>query len=382
MRPRFIPALFAAACGISGLATGLDEAFSNEAYRAGSYGAAYAEAMDWPDASLAGYGDPSCCPEDYDEVPSDEVPDLERAQLEPEQFGGLGTELLSVNQAQMGYIDNPIVGNQFRFRVDAAYDNFRPDRAEFFYAKCGIFRTAGVGQGFDPRAVGPPLLEQAVDYQELLSYFEFAPFRRLSGFFELPVRFIDPVVNENHRGVGDLIVGFKYALIDDPDLALTFQFKTYTPTGNPFLGLGTNNVNLEPGFLLWRRLSSRTSFQGELRHWIPIDGTDFAGNVIRYGMGLSHDLYRTCGHCCSCGDCCRGLRIAGVGEIVGWTVFNGRATNPLGTIEDAGGDTIVNFKLGGRVTAGRHSIYAGYGHALTGDTWYRDIVRFEYRQVF
>jgi hypothetical protein len=29
-----------------------------------------------------------------------------------------------------------------------------------------------------------------------------------------------------------------------------------------------------------------------------------------------------------------------------------------------------------------HSIYVGFGHHLTDDAWYEDIVRFEYRRGF
>jgi hypothetical protein len=29
-----------------------------------------------------------------------------------------------------------------------------------------------------------------------------------------------------------------------------------------------------------------------------------------------------------------------------------------------------------------HSVYAGYGFAVTGDEWYREIVRIEYRMNF
>ena len=57
---------------------------------------------------------------------------------------------------------------------------------------------------------------------------------------------------------------------------------------------------------------------------------------------------------------------------------------------DADGDTIVNFKIGLRLgfdhdglsLGDRSSLYAGYGRALTGDVWYEDVFRFEYRVAF
>ncbi len=298
--------------------------------------------------------------------------------LGPEQFAATGMDTISIQDAVGGYMDSPIVGNQFRFRVDAAYDNFVPDRAEFFYAKCGCFATLPRQDPlFDPRAVGPPLPEEAVDYQDLSTYLEFAPFQRLSFFVEAPVRFIDPVVNANEAGIADVNTGFKYALISRPGRYLTFQMRAYAPSGNPFDGLGTNNVNLEPGFLALRRFGDRLWLQGEVRHWIPIEGTDFAGNVLRYGMGFGFDLYRSCNSCCGC----RGLRITPVTEVVGWSVMGGKKLE-RGQVFDAEGDTIVNVKVGTRVTWGRNSIYGGYGHAVTHDTWYRDIARLEYRWAF
>ena len=49
----------------------------------------------------------------------------------------------------------------------------------------------------------------------------------------------------------------------------------------------------------------------------------------------------------------------------------------------ASGDTIVNLKAGVRVgNYSGHSLYVGYGRALTGDVWYDEILRIEYRKMF
>ena len=68
-------------------------------------------------------------------------------------------------------------------------------------------------------------------------------------------------------------------------------------------------------------------------------------------------------------------------ELVGWRVLNGFQTAAIG---DAGGQNIVNLKIGGRVIVdGRNSFYAGYGHALTSKAgWYDDILRLEFRVSF
>jgi hypothetical protein len=269
-----------------------------------------------------------------------------------------------VVDSTVGYIDSALLGNQFRLRFDAAYDDTRPTRAEFFYPKGG--------------ATGPglPSPETKVDYQELSNYLELHALPRLSVFIETPVRFIDPEINANHYGFGDLNAGFKYAFFEDRDTVATFQFRTYVPTGGAREGLGTDHVSLEPALLFFHRLAPCWTLEGEFRHWIPIGGTDFAGNIIRYGAGLSYGQRRA-----------DSWWLSPVVEIVGWTVLDGKelASIAPGTfaVESARGDTIVNAKAGFRLGLGdRAEFYTGYGYALTHDTWYRDIWRFEFRFFF
>jgi hypothetical protein len=266
-----------------------------------------------------------------------------------------------------GYIDYAVVGNFFRFRFDAAYNSPTPDRAEFIYRQYDLTNP-----------LGP---ERRLDFQDFSPYLELAWNERLSFFVETPFRLVDPEVNPNTSGFSDLMAGFKYALIAAPDEFLTFQLKVYAPTGDADRLLGTGHTSVEPGILYFRRWSDRLSLYGEIRDWIPIGGTqandrDFAGNVLRYGMGFGYDLlnpYYTGHH----------QRLMAVTEVVGWTVLGGQVTNPV-TFEPEGasGDTIVNAKFGMRYCLNQHSFYAGYGRALTGDVWYQDIMRLEYRLAF
>ena len=266
------------------------------------------------------------------------------------------------------YIDCAIPRTTFRLRFDAAYDDTRPDRAEFFYAKCGCFRSAGL----DPHAPGPPLPETKVDYQDILGYVEYAPSERFSVFAEVPWRFINPEQNENTNGIADINVGLKAALVRDRDQVLSAQIKAYIPSGDAFHGLGTDHYSVEPGALYFRRLTERAMLNAELRYWISTGGTDFSGSVLRYGVGLGYDLAQGCN-----------WKLTPVAEFVGWTVLSGKEATFTGQTFDASGDTIVNAKLGARFFFGEHSsIAASYGHALTGTTWYKDIVRLEYRWQF
>lgn len=277
---------------------------------------------------------------------------------------------LLVSDTSVGYIDPAVPFSHVRFRFDAAYGADFPDRAEFFY---------GTWAAATPGAPGPPLRERNVDYQDLVAYVEYAPRENFSVFADFPVRFLNPEINDNTGGIADMTAGVKWAVAHDACSVTTLQLKTYIPTGDADRGLGTDHVSLEPGLLLLRRLSERFILEAEIRDWIPIDGTDgFAGNVLRYGAGLSF-LARQ--------SCCFSARP--VVEAVGWTVLNGRKTHVDGIFE-AEGDTIVNLKAGVRFNfgSGNHlyapgrSLYVGYGRALTGDVWYGDILRVELRLVY
>lgn len=282
---------------------------------------------------------------------------------------------ISTSSSNVGYIDSAIPMTQIRFRYDSAYNNPSPDRNQFFYAEDG---PGGLRN------------ETSVDYQDIRTFIEFAPSCRFSIFAEIPVRFLNPEQNANTAGLGDLDAGIKFAVRSCPDDYLTLQFRTYVPTGDAVQrGLGTSNVNLEPGVLFFRRLSDRLATEGELKVWIPISnnnvrtgpftGQDFSGEVVRYGIGAGYDIFQQYG-CCDC--CTPDSRLTGVVELVGWTILDGFGTFAVGPPQDVSGDTMVNVKLGLRYTSDNKSFYAGYGRALTGDVWYTDIFRAEFRLTF
>lgn len=274
-----------------------------------------------------------------------------------------GTRRPIVSDSRVGYIDPAIPGSLFRLRYDTAYDFRRAARAEFFYARSG------------PAGPGLPRPEPSVDYQDVTAYLEVAAGERFSGFVELPGRFLNPQVNDNTAGLGDVSAGFKFAFIADEDRIATFQLRSYAPSGDAERGLGTRHVSLEPALLFYQRLDERCGLEGELRWWIPIEGTSFAGDIIRYGLGLHYDLLRR-----------DELVISPVAELVGWTVLGGKesAVRPGGPplIEDAAGDTILNVKVGLRLKFGAGDIYTGYGRPLTGDRWYENVFRVEFRLLF
>ncbi len=275
-----------------------------------------------------------------------------------------GTTGPTVRDSNVGYLDSALIGDQFRFRYDTSYDLNRPSRAEFFWPRGG------------PSGPGPARPETSVDYQDLSAYLEKQVADRLSAFVEVPVRFLNPEVNANASGLADMNAGLKFAFWQQEDLVATFQLRGYFPTGDAAQGLGNNHYSIEPALLVDKRLNEKLSIDGELRYWVPLDGTDFAGSIVRYGLGVSYDAYQTCN-----------LKIVPVTELVGWTVLAGRETVPLdfgGTAEEsASGDTIVNAKVGCHVKVKAWGdVYFGYGRALTGDHFYQNTYRLEFRLFY
>lgn len=278
-----------------------------------------------------------------------------------------------------GYIENAAPVTMFRLRFDAGYGSNRPDRAEYFYAKCGCFRMLTPPQ-LD--AHGPPLPgETGVDYQELTSTLEYAFDPRFSAFVNVPVRWLNPDVNPNAAGLSDLSFGTKYAFIYTQRNIVSFWLRAIAPSGRTTSGLGTGNWWIEPGLLFLTQLTQRWQVFGELRDQIPLaPRSDFTGNVLRYGLGTSYMI--------PCG--CWGY-VAPVVETVGWTVLSGKELADLG-VNSSAGVTIVNAKFGVRIGFGktetgqpyptRSDLYLGYGRALTGPVWYKDLLRLEYRFFF
>jgi Putative MetA-pathway of phenol degradation len=300
-----------------------------------------------------------------------------------------------IEGSMVGYIDNAIVGSQIRIRFDAAFDDNSPDRAEFFYAKCSCYRGLPPGP-VDPNAPGPgPGIPSALNFQQVYFNVEYAPVRRFSLFTEVPVRWIQPqgfvqtpfnfAPFGNQAGLSDVQAGFKFAMLASYNHYLTFQFRTYFPSGDSSKGLGTNHYSIEPSVLYYQKLTDRMSVEAQLGDWHPIGGSagipitsseGFAGDIFTYGIGPSYQLYRG-----------ERVRVTPVIEMFGWRVLSGFQTQPGGPVMQAGTEmsetNIVNIKAGVRTSIGPHnSFYIGFGQAVTHDLWYKHLVRLEYRYSF
>ena len=312
----------------------------------------------------------------------------------------LDSQRPKIEGSMIGYIENAIVGSQVRIRFDGAFNTAFPDRAEFIYAKCACYRNlasqAGVIQGaFDPNAPGPgPGIATNLNFQQLYINVEYALHSRFSLFSEVPFRWLQPQEFEpipslapftNQAGIGDVRAGFKLALLGSADHYLTFQFKSYFPSGDASKGMGTNHFSIEPALLYYQRLSNRAALELQIGDTHPIRGSagvptagsdQFAGDVFFYGIGPSYVIYSG-----------ERVRFAPVVELVGWGVLGGFQTHfgglVIGAADDASGTNIVNIKVGACTSIGAHnSFYVGYGRALTNAAWYKDLVRVEYRYSF
>jgi hypothetical protein len=295
-------------------------------------------------------------------------------------FAGLGTGAGVGSRAALdpgNYIDFAVPQTQIRFRFDALYDTNRPNRGEYYYAKPGFFRSSGI----DPSAGGPPLPETNIDStQELYTYVEYATSERFSLFLDVPFRFINPEVNSNEAGLGDISGGFKFAFISQDDRTVSAQLRLWADTGDARRGLGNDHYTVEASVLFNQQVSDQTYLFGKVCDWIPLDGTDFAGNVILYGLGVNYVLAESCS-----------LRVVPTAEMLGWTFLSGKEFVPGTGVQDASGDTIINAHVGVRFGFGdrgeggllNQSEFAiSYGRALTGEFIYKDILRAEIRFPF
>jgi hypothetical protein len=299
--------------------------------------------------------------------------------------------------SMVGYIDNGLVESRVRVRFDAGFHNDRPDRAEFFYAKCGCYKglAQAIPPAFDPNAPGPgPAVPTTVDFQQLYLDAEYAATSRISVFGEIPLRWIQPQAFQpippfaawsSQGGLGDIRAGVKLGIVSSPTSAITVQVRGYFPSGSASKGLGTDHGAIEPALLFHQQFSDRGALEGQIGGWYPTGGSagvptvssdKFSGDVFYYGIGPSYEVYRS-----------NAVRLAPVVELVGWNVRGGFLTLPGGPVsgaaDNASGTNIVNLKFGARVVMrDASSLYVGYGRALTDAVWYKDIVRIEYRYSF
>jgi hypothetical protein len=266
-------------------------------------------------------------------------------------------------ESSVSFIDSAIPMTQVKLLVDCNYGDRVPTRDAYLFPKSGL-----------PGSPGWQTPETNVDWQRLVSYIEIAYQSMFSGFVELPTVWVNPEVNPNDWGMGDIQAGLKAALLNAPGMTASVEVRGTIPTrSGP--GLSTGHYSVEPGLLLYLCPMEMLTLEGELRYWFPINGTDFAGQLARYGLGITvgQRSYQS-------------IWCTPVIEVIGWTATGGKemVQMPEGFfVRDASGDTIVNGMAGLRFGFGDMAdIYGGYGHSFTGAAWQRELWRVEFRVRF
>lgn len=273
-------------------------------------------------------------------------------------------ETIAISESNVGILDPAPTWSIMRLRVDLGYHNIRPTRSEFFLPKSGL-----------PGGRGLARPETGVSYLDVRSYGEYAVLPFLSSFAEVPYRLLNPEMNPNRRGLGDTNFGIKLCTWSDENVIVTFMFRVWNPTAGDG-GLGTAHWTVEPGLIASWRFLPQFLLEGEVNYYAPLGGTDFAGDVLRYGVGLSWGQRNP--------DNWWALPVA---EGVGWSVLGGKemiASAPDAyVVRDAKGETIANGYLGLRFGYGSHiDSYVGYGRCFTGNGWFRDFARVELRLIY
>lgn len=254
--------------------------------------------------------------------------------------------------------------NFMMVRWDSGFGLRTPDRAEYFFSK--------PGKGPDNGVVNPI---NSIDYQDLRFITESGT-DIMSVQTEIPVRFIEPDSGPSNSGLGDMRVTTKTRLVNGKKWQVTQIFGSYFNTGKSTKGVGTGHISLEPGVLARYELRPDTYIHGEVRYWIPIAGDPgFAGNVLRYGVGISHVFYET-----------NNFAIIPDLEMVNFDFLGGSKTLNGISISSAG-ETSVNLVTGVRFVFGpkgdlglfEFGISNRYG---TGDIFVQDLVRLDFKFNF
>jgi hypothetical protein len=193
-----------------------------------------------------------------------------------------------------------------RLRWDSGSDLRTPERAEFFWAKPGVLGGRG-----------PKNIETRVDYDELSLYQEVSA-GNISLFVNAPYRAVDPDNNPGHSNFGDIDLGTKTLLLDCDLMQLSFQFRTYIPSGISRNGLGTGHTSLEPSMLASIKLMQDTYLQTQVAYWIPIGGDQtYEGATWWYGASLNRQWFK------------RGpFTLISTAEFNGWTFTDGAVAIP------------------------------------------------------
>jgi hypothetical protein len=160
-----------------------------------------------------------------------------------------------------------------RIRYDNLEDMTKPDRNQFW-----IQNSAPTNKNNSAKPIIPKLrLQEVYLYQEVAA-------GSGSFFVEIPYRQINPNFSPSQSGFSDINFGIKSMFYDRELLQLSFQFRTYTPSGNAINNLGTGHFALDPSIMGSLKLGPDTFAQGQFGNWIPLAGNPMLAGGIFYGL--------------------------------------------------------------------------------------------------
>jgi hypothetical protein len=268
------------------------------------------------------------------------------------------------------FVDQVRPMTQLMVRVDGGWDVRNPDKAELFWARANQKGPRFPGKvAAGANAPG----EHRLDYTDGAIYMEGAV-DRFGLFVETHFRDVSPVVYPSASGFGDMVLGTKSLLLDCELIQLTFQFRTFLPTGDFTHGLGTGHVSLDPSLIAALKVSPISYLQGQLGYRLPIGGTGgFDGSLFYAGLSYNHLLWN-CGH---------DLELIGTLETDYYSITNGRFTDLFTGVALPADADIVNAGAGLRFIICRKIDFGvGASFALTNDRLAGHLVRAEFRWRF
>jgi hypothetical protein len=159
-----------------------------------------------------------------------------------------------------------------RFRYDNLENMIKPDRNQFWImSDASQLKSAKIITNPQMR------LQQVYLYQEVAA-------GSGSFFVEIPYRQINPNFMQSQSGFSDINFGIKSLFYDHELLQMSFQFRTYTPSGNAMNNLGTGHFALDPSIMGSLKLGPDTYLQGQFGNWIPLGGNAQLAGGIFYGL--------------------------------------------------------------------------------------------------
>jgi hypothetical protein len=254
---------------------------------------------------------------------------------------------------------------QTALRIDAAHGWGLPDRSEAFWAKTVNGR-------------GPKLPERSVSYQDIAYLTEVGG----SGFSVrtvVPLRILDPEINSNTAGMGDMQLLTKTVLLNGKRWTLTQVNDVWFNTGAVRKGLGKGHISMAPGLVTSFQWTDTTCLHAQCKYEFPIAGDPiFSGQLLHWGFGMSHLWYDS-----------DAFAIIPTIETSFVSFLDGRATLfPAPVTRNVDGETVSTLHLGVRTVHdpggdwGLLEFGLSGGFQFGGNGWYDSMLRFEFRLLY